>query len=179
MEITQIIENLKNRFEVGEISKQDDNFFYITIEKKHLLSALIYMRDTEKFTHFVLLSVVDWLENNKFQLNYFINHPNNKQDICFRVFIDRETAEMESAHDLWEQIATYQRELFEMYGINFPGSPRIDEPFLLEGWDNIPPMRRDFDTKKYAEETFFQRGSRKTKDPAEHMKQKLYPDEKF
>ena len=36
---------------------------------------------------------------------------------------------------------------------------------------------RDFDTKKYAEETFFPRPGRKTNDPKEHMKKKLYPDE--
>ncbi|WP_416208189.1 NADH-quinone oxidoreductase subunit C [Halomonas sp.] len=34
-----------------------------------------------------------------------------------------------------------QRELKEMFGIDFPGSPRVDEPFVLESWDDIPPMR--------------------------------------
>jgi NADH-quinone oxidoreductase subunit C len=48
---------------------------------------------------------------------------------------------------------------------------------MLEGWDDIPPMRREFDTKKYSEETYFPRPGRETKDPAEHMKKKLYPDE--
>jgi NADH-quinone oxidoreductase subunit C len=38
-------------------------------------------------------------------------------------------------------------------------------------------MRREFDTKKYSEETYFPRPGRKTNDPAEHMKKKLYPDE--
>ncbi|MBN2781385.1 MAG: NADH-quinone oxidoreductase subunit C, partial [Candidatus Marinimicrobia bacterium] len=80
-------------------------------------------------------------------------------------------------HHLWKQAATYQRELKEMFGIDFPGSPRIDEPFILEGWQDIPPYRRDFDTKKYSEETYFPRPGRTTHDPADYMKQKLYPEE--
>jgi len=84
---------------------------------------------------------------------------------------------MTSAHHLWEQVATYQREIKEMFGINFPGSPRVDESFLLEGWDDVPPMRREFDTKEYSEKTFFPRPGRESNDPATYMKSKLYPNE--
>jgi NADH-quinone oxidoreductase subunit C len=94
-----------------------------------------------------------------------------------RVPLDRDTPVMGSIHHLWAQAATYQRELHEMFGIDFPGSPRVDEPFILEGWQNIPPYRRDFDTKRYAEETYFPRPGRSTNDPAEYMKKKLYPEE--
>jgi len=38
-------------------------------------------------------------------------------------------------------------------------------------------MRREFDTLKYAEETYFPRPGRETHDPATYMKQKLYPNE--
>ncbi len=85
--------------------------------------------------------------------------------------------EMESIHHLWAQAATYQRELKEMYGVHFPGSPRIDDEFALEGWKDIPPMRRDFDTLAYSERTFFPRPGRESHDPVEYMKQNMYPDE--
>jgi NADH-quinone oxidoreductase subunit C len=93
------------------------------------------------------------------------------------VDIDRDNAEMTSMHTLWAQVWTYQRELREMYGINFPGSPDVDKPFILEGWEEIPPYRRDFDTKEYSEKTYFPRPGRETHDPAEYMKKKLYPNE--
>ena len=62
-----------------------------------------------------------------------------------------------------------------MFGIDFPDSPRVNEEFILEGWVDMPPYRRDFDTKKFAEQTFTQRAGRETHDPAQHMKDKLYP----
>jgi hypothetical protein len=85
--------------------------------------------------------------------------------------------EMDTIHHLWAQAATYQRELKEMYGVDFPGSPRVNDEFALEGWADIPPMRRDFDTLEYSERTFFPRPGRKTYDPVEYMKQNMYPDE--
>jgi NADH-quinone oxidoreductase subunit C len=51
----------------------------------------------------------------------------------------------------------------------------VDEDFMLEGWDEIPPMRREFDTKAYAERTFFPRPGRKSTDPRSHMQEQLYP----
>lgn len=84
--------------------------------------------------------------------------------------------EMDSIHHLWAQAATYQRELKEMYGVHFPGSPRVDEEFALEGWKDVPPMRRDFDTLAYSEKTFFPRPGRKSHDPVEYMKKNMYPD---
>lgn len=172
-----IIQNIQNRFTISEVTKQRDNQYFISVEKKDAVQLVTYLKDIERFSNFILLTAVDWIENAHFQLTYMLNHPTKKIDIGVRTFIERENATMDSAHHLWEHMATFQRELKEMYGIDFPGSPRVDESFLLEGWDNIPPMRRDFDTKKYAEETYFPRPGRSTNDPAEYMKKKLYPNE--
>ncbi len=39
--------------------------------------------------------------------------------------LPRDAASMDSIHDLWPTAATYQRELREMFGIDFPDSPRV------------------------------------------------------
>lgn len=172
-----LVDNLLKFFPVTDTVYQRTNLAFITVPVENTIDVITHLRDRDSFSHFVMLSCVDWLENNLFQLTYLLNNPTRKYDIGIRCFIDRDNATMESAHHLWKQVATYQRELKEMYGIDFPGSPRVNESFILEGWDDIPPMRRDFDTKKYAEETFFPRERQETNDPAEYMKSKLYPDE--
>ncbi len=172
-----LLERLNTKYSLTDIEYQRDNLVFLTIRKENTIDLVTHLRDYEGFTHFVLLSCVDWIEDGKFQLTYFLNQPERKYDIVVRTMIDRDNAEMVSAHHLWRQITTYQRELREMYGINFPGSPGVDENFILEGWDEIPPMRREFDTKKYSEDTFFPREGRKTHDPASYMKEKLYPTE--
>ena len=175
--MNELINKLQKSFKLSDVKHQRDNLAFVSVKKDSTLDLVIHCRDYEGFSHFVMLSCVDWIEDGKFQLTYLLNNPTKKYDLGIRTFISRDQASMTSAHTLWRQIATYQRELKEMYGIDFPGSPRVDESFILEGWDEIPPMRRDFDTYKYSEETYFPREGRGTNDPATYMKTKLYPNE--
>ena len=173
----ELIEKLKSTFEITHINYQKPNLTFFTIPKNEAAMLLTHLRDYEKYTHLSFLTAVDYMERGVFQLTYMLHNYEDKRDLGIRVEIERENATMTTAHHLWAQVCTYERELKEMFGIDFPGSPRVDEPFILEDWDNIPPMRREFDTKKYAEETYFPRPGRETHDPAEYMKEKLYPNE--
>jgi len=174
----KIINKLETIFEISDVIEQQDNLSFLSCKKEQAVSLITHLKDIEGFSHLVLLSAVDWIEENKFQVTYILNKPDEKFDIGIRTFIDRDNPTMASAHHLWQHAATYQRELKEMFGIDFPNSPRVNESFILEGWDDIPPMRRDFDTEKFSRETFFPREGRTTNDPTEYMKKKIYPNEK-
>lgn len=173
----ELIEHLKERFPVYDIAESPEGQTFLTLDAPKLVPMITSLKENHGFTVLVIFTAVDWIEDCKFQLTYIVNNPKTKQDLGIRVFIERDEATMDSIHHLWKHAATFQREMKEMFGIEFPGSPGLNDPFLLEGWDNIPPMRRDFDTKKYSEETYFPRAGRKTNDPATYMKKKLYPDE--
>ncbi|MCE1235480.1 MAG: NADH-quinone oxidoreductase subunit C [Hyphomicrobiales bacterium] len=168
-----LLENLKERFPLGPITEQRPDLVFVTVERSGLRPLLAHLRDREGFTHLVLLTAVDWIEENLFQLTYLVHDRRRGRDIGLRVLVPRDAAEMETIHDLWPTAATYQRELREMFGIGFPGSPRVDEEFILEGWVDLPPYRRDFDTKAFAEEAFAHRPGRETHDPATHMRERL------
>jgi len=169
--------NLKQLFPLGELTIQRDNLAFITVEQEQLRPVLLHLRDKECFSHLVLLTAVDWLEDNIFQLTYLLSNREQNMDIGLRVMIKRDHAVMQSIHDIWPTAATYQRELREMFGIDFPESPGVDDDFILEGWQDMPPYRRDFDTLEYSNETYAQRPGRESRDPAQHMKQQLYSED--
>ena len=171
-----LYQNLKPLFSLAEFTEQRPDLAFVTVSREQLRPLLLHLRDKEGFSHLVLLTAVDWIEDDQFQLTYLLNDRANARDIGVRLMLPREGASMDSIHDLWPTAATYQRELREMFGIDFPESPRVDEDFILEGWVDMPPYRRDFDTLEYAQETYVDRPGRETHDPAQYMKQKLYPD---
>lgn len=173
----ELVSRLKLKFPVTGETYQRKNLTFLTTDKNVAVEMVTHLRDSKGFKHLVLLTAVDWLEREVFQLTYLLNNPSLKLDLGVRVEIPRNTPVMTSAHHLWASMATYQRELYEMFGISFPGSPRMEEPFILEGWDGPPPYRRDFDTLKYSEETYFPRPGRVKTDPAEYMKEKMYPED--
>lgn len=168
--------NLKQLFPLGDFTEQRPDLAFVSVARDQLRPLLLHLRDREGFTHLVLLTAVDWIEDDRFQLTYLLNDRSGARDIGVRLMLPRDGASMDSIHDLWPTAATYQRELREMFGIGFPASPRVNEDFILEGWADLPPYRRDFDTLQYAHEAYAERPGRETRDPATHMKEKLYPD---
>ncbi|MDP8201556.1 MAG: NADH-quinone oxidoreductase subunit C [Candidatus Tenebribacter burtonii] len=169
-----LLNKIKKMIKFEASIKQRDDLYFITVKKEQLELILSYLRDNEGFTHLAFLQAVDYLEDNKFQLTYMLYNYDIKVNLGIKVYIDREKAEMVSIHKFWAHSWQYQRELHEMYGINFPGSPRVEESFVLEGWEEIPPMRRDFNTLEYSIKTYYQRPGRSTNDPAKYMKEKMY-----
>lgn len=170
----EILSKLKQKLKVVSVDMKRADLYFLTIDKKHIELVLSYLKQQKNFTHLAFLQAADIIEENKFQLTYMLYNYDLKVNLAIKVFIDREKAEITSIHDLWPHAWQYQRELQEMFGINFPGSPRVNESFVLEGWEEIPPMRRDFNTLEYSTKTFYQRPGRSKHDPKKYMKQKLY-----
>ncbi|MEA3265636.1 MAG: NADH-quinone oxidoreductase subunit C [Candidatus Fermentibacteria bacterium] len=170
----QLIKKIKGMVHLRAYKKQRDNLHFITVDKAQLEMILAHLKNNEGFTHLAFLQAVDFIEGGKFQLTYMLYNYGTNVNLGVNVLIDRDNAEMNSIHKLWAHGWQYQRELHELYGIDFPGSPRVHESFVLEGWEEMPPMRRDFDTLEYSDKTFYQRPGRSTNDPAEYMKEKMY-----
>ena len=172
-----LIQRLTKRYKLAAPTFQREGLTFVDLrDNDQLRSLLLELRDREGFTHLVLLTAVDWIEEGRFQLTYMLNNRTANLTLGLRVFLDRETAVGETIHDIWPTAATYQRELREMFGIDFPGSPRVNEEFILEGWTDMPPYRRDFDTLAYSQQTYRDRPGRATNDPRDHMKSKMYPE---
>jgi NADH-quinone oxidoreductase subunit C len=171
----ELLQDIQSRFSVTDDRVSHEGQAFIRVSKEHAVSLIRHLRDTESFTHLVFLTAVDVIERGVFRLVYLLHDYAGKRDIGVEVELPRESSQMESIHLLWAQASTYQRELKEMFGIDFPGSPRVDEPFILESWDDIPPMRREFDTRAYSEARYFPRPGRKKIDVQEYMREKLYP----
>ncbi|MBN2790683.1 MAG: NADH-quinone oxidoreductase subunit C [Candidatus Delongbacteria bacterium] len=172
-----MIERLASKFNIKDINEHKSNQVFFTAEKIDIEGVILYLKEFEKYDQLTMISCVDYIEDGKFQLTYLLRNYDLNNDACIRVYIDRENPTMTSINELWAAARVYERELKEMFGIDFPGCPRVDDPFVLEGWDTIPPMRKDFDTKKYSEETYFPREGRTKKDPTEQMAEKMYPVE--
>ncbi len=175
----ELLNRLQQRFTLENVIVQRPNLMFLTIPKEDAVMFITHLRDIEQFAHLAFFTAVDRIERGAFQLTYMLHNYETRTDLGVHVEIERDNAAMESIHHVWAQAATYQRELKEMFGINFPGSPGVDDAFILEGWQNMPPMRRDFDSLKYSENTYFPRPGRATHDPREHMHEKLYPKDVF
>jgi len=154
----KILDSLKDVFEIeGKVKRKLR--VSIKADRKNVSSILLYLKLQKGYIHLNHISCVDWIEENEFELIYIVWNPKNKLTVLVHTRLDRENPVMENIDTIWDQANTYEREFREMFGIEFPGLVGRKE-FILEGWNDIPPMRKDFDSQAYAKENFFIRPGR-------------------
>lgn len=170
---TDILVRLQARFGAMESHRQRQDLLRIEVGQDQLLPVLSWLKSDTPYVQLTHLTAVDWIEEDKFELIYLVTAPTLFMTLMISISIDRATATAESVFNLWLQAETYEQEINEMFGIDFPGSPRQGVPFILEGWDDMPPMRRDFDTVAYCERTHPERPGRDHTDPRTYVGKKF------
>lgn len=125
---------------------------YIRLDREQVKGAMLKLKDSG-FNHFVMLSCVDWIDSGEFEVVYHLWSYGYREHVMLSVRVPRDNPSIPSLHGIFPQIGTYEREAHEMYGIDFEGNKDM-RPFLMEGWHDIPPMRKDFDSRKFEEEVF-------------------------
>lgn len=172
----QLYDELQALFSLSDFSLRRDTQAQLTVPADRAVSLITHLKEQRGYSHLALMTCVDWLEQGLFQLTYILHNYADASDLILKVLLPREQPVMEGIHHLWEHARVYQRELHEMFGLSFPGSPGLEEPMILEGWQGPPVMRRDFDTRKYSEEHYSHRPREEHK-PEEHMHHQLYPED--
>jgi NADH-quinone oxidoreductase subunit C len=130
----------------------------VSVEKELVQSVLSYAKSQLGYIHLSHMSCVDWPENNNFEIVYILWSPDDKVQLFVKTLVNRENPEIDNIDMIWKQANTYEREIREMYGVQFNGLVGAQE-FILEDWDDMPPMRRDFDTIEFVDDNYtFRKG---------------------
>ena len=159
--ISSLKENLESTFKDVEVTVPEDDRMSVLAPRDSIPIVLRYLK-ANGLDHLALVSCVDWIEEEKLEIVYFLTcYMRNNTDytseqrlhVFLKTAIPRESPELKSVIDIFENAEPYEREIHELYGVHFDGHPRLI-PLFLERDYEIPPFRKDFDTRKYVEETF-------------------------
>ncbi len=154
-----LAEKINRTFADAKVKVQREKRVVVELPNDMVHPFLSYAKESLGFKHLSHFSCVDWIEDNQFELVFIVLNYETMITVVAKTRIDREKPDFPTLLGYWPQVETYEREFREMYGINFVGNDDKRD-LILEDWDNIPPMRRDFDTVKYSRETFFMREGR-------------------
>lgn len=154
-------EKLESTFKDIKIAIPEDSRIAVTAENHSVLAILRFLKDAG-FNHLALLSAVDWIEDNVFELCFILTSYMQNDDeytdsqrlhIILKTRIPREKPQFKTVTGVFPNAEPYEREMHELFGIEFEGHKRLT-PLLLEREYEIPPFRKDFDTRKYVQEAF-------------------------
>jgi NADH-quinone oxidoreductase subunit C len=175
--MNQTKQELAERYGGRDWHDQRKDLASVAVDSSKIHDALAWLKDNGGYRHLSFATAVDRIEAGLFVLTYTLRNHDAGHSLMVHCDVDRSRPVVDSIHRLWGQAWTYQREMKEWFGIDFPGSPRVDEEFVLEGWEGPPMMRRDFDSLAYSNETYAERPGRITHDPATYMRETLAAEE--
>ena len=154
-------QELESTFKNIKIIIPEDSRIAVTAENHSVLAILRFLKDAG-FNHLALLSAVDWIEENVFELCFILTSYMQNDDevtgrqklhIILKTRLPRERPQFKTVTGIFPNAEPYEREIHELFGIKFEGHPRLIQ-LLLEREYEIPPFRKDFDTRKYVSDVF-------------------------
>jgi len=148
----EVIELIKDKLNPLKIEKLREQNLAVTIDKDKLVSGLNYLK-SHSYIHLATISCVDWIDDNEFELVYHVFSYEDKINISVKTRIDRKQSKFVTIKHIWAVAQYYERDIHDFYGIEFEGNDDMDE-LILENWNDIPPMRKDFKTREYVDEKY-------------------------
>jgi NADH-quinone oxidoreductase subunit C len=118
-----------------------------------LPALLSLLKGRAGFVHLSALSCVDWPEHNDFELIYHVWSYQLNTLVSAHIVIPKTPGRYVSVHDIHTPAAFFERDIHEMFGVDFEGCPDL-EKFILTEWYGPPPMLKSFSSVQYAHETF-------------------------
>jgi len=126
-------------------SKINHNQIYLSINDKDLLDVVLFLKTNlnTKFGQLIDITAIDYPESKKrFKIVYlFLSHEKN-QRLVLDLFI-KENEFVSSLTSIFPSANWMEREVFDMYGIEFKNHPdlrRILTDYNFKGY----PLRKDF-----------------------------------
>ncbi len=120
---------------------------WVEARSDDLLDVCRYAKENG-FEHLSMVSVTDLIIDGCFELLYFLWSYKSKTRLVIRARIPREGPIIKSVSGLWKEAQIHERELHELFGVEFEGNPDLSALFL-EGWKGEPPFRKNFYWRDY------------------------------
>jgi len=117
----------------------------IQVEAKEWLLFAKQLRNNEKlyFDYLFCLTCIDW--NTHLAMVYHLSSTKYRNNIVVKIKLQRDDPEIESVSSIWRTANFHEREVFEMFGVNFLNHPDLRLLILPDGWEGKNPMRKDFE----------------------------------
>ncbi len=124
----------------------------VELAPKNLIQALSFLK-SHSYQHLSTISCVDWLADEEFELVYHLFSYDDYINISLKTRIKREPGVFQTAKEIWPVAEFYERDIHEFFGVEFKGNDNLEE-MILENWQHLPPMRKDFDTRKFVNDNY-------------------------
>jgi len=116
---------------------------YLVVDKSIVFDVLTHMRDERQFDYCVDVTAVHWPKREEqFDVVYILYSFAKNERVRVETTI-KDGEKVRSVFSLWPTTDWLEREVFDMFGIEFSEHPGLKRILLPEGWTGFP-LRKDY-----------------------------------
>lgn len=138
-----IVKELQDKF--GAAHEEFRGEVQCIVKPEHIIEALTILRDAHHFELLSAQTAVDYYPQTspRFHVVYQLTSLAKNLSVQVRVPVNSDQPKVPSAADVYKVAVWRERELFDMFGIEFEGHPDPRRILMPEGTEGHP-LRRDF-----------------------------------
>ena len=95
------------------------------------------------FDYLFCLTCVDW--KTYLTMVYHLSSTSFRHNIVVKSKLNAQQPEIETVSGIWRTAEFHEREVFEMFGVNFINHPDLRLLILPEGWEGKNPMKKSYE----------------------------------
>lgn len=88
-------------------------------------------------------------EKNEIELVYFLTSLEHKHKLTVKTVVPRQGGKIDTISDILKAANWYEREIWELFGVDFVGHPQLERFLLAEDWDEGHPMLKDWEGRNF------------------------------
>jgi len=142
---------IKNQFATNDVEVKRNNLYKVEVVRERVFELIHFIGNNYNYKILNAITCTDWIEDGHFAITYMFSTLDRKSTFMIQTMINREDAQINSLENDFAQAQIMERDLHEMYGIDFLGNTNLKE-LSLENWVHTPPLRREFDTLEFVNE---------------------------
>lgn len=143
----QTVQRLQERFPQAILSVQEfRGETTVRVHPDDLLTVCQFLRDHSElaFTFLTDLCGVDYLpQSPRFAVVYLLYNLPRSEHLRLEVRVDGDPPQVPSVTALWPTANWHEREVHDLFGIDFPGHPNLERILLPDDFVGFP-LRKDF-----------------------------------
>ena len=152
-EVVKWLDNLIADVDGVGYKRKSERRIRMDVASDTLPTLLELLRGRASYVHLSAITCVDWIKDDEFELVYHLWSYESNNLVSVHTRIPRSPGVYVSVFDIYTPAAFFERDINEMFGLYFEGSPDMDK-FILTEWDGPPPMRKDFDAEGWVHRKF-------------------------
>lgn len=117
---------------------------FVRVEASSIVDICRYLKEEQHFIYLTDIFGTDrFTSSERFEVVYQLVSLRNRERLFVKVRLEEENPEVESVTDVWRSANWMEREVYDMFGVQFKNHPDFRRIYMPEDFEYYP-LRKEF-----------------------------------